>query len=256
MQHGTHDASHVLFIISPCASPSSDHRSEGLDRTVWLRLRLSTPPTRREQSFTREEWEGIRAAFASIPVQRIPKKVRNEFQSLLKTATLLVETSLDTNAAADVNKQFVQKLKGFIDANKDEHRDARYDVEFAETVKITLDKLNETEEQEQEEAHTDAEGLKKAARDADIRFTKELAQAYRRANFKELGRPECDLRLAAAVRNHSHTHLFAGRGSCAPFELRRGCCPCIRFVHGSLWGQHRQRSILPGCRCCRWRQRC
>ena len=158
------------------------------------------PPTRREQSFTREEWEGIRTAFASIPVQRIPKKARNEFQSLLKTATLLVETGLDTNAAMDVNKQFVQKLKGFIVANEDEYRDARYDVEFAETVKITLDKLNETEEQEQEEARTDAEGLKKAARDADIRFTKEFTQAYRRANFKELGRPECDLRLAAAVR--------------------------------------------------------
>lgn len=165
-----------------------------------MRFRLSTPPTRCEQSFTREEWEGTRAAFASIPVQRIPKKARNEFQSMLKTATLLVETGLDTNAAADVNKQFVQKLRGFIVANEDEYRDARYDVEFAETVKITLDKLNETEEREQEEARTDAEGLKKAARDADIRFTKELAQAYRRANFKELGRPECDLHLAAAVR--------------------------------------------------------
>ena len=158
------------------------------------------PPNKREQSFTRDEWEGIRAAFESIPVQRIPKKARNEFQSLIRTATLLVETGLDTHAAADVNKQFVQKLKGFIVANEDEYRDARYDVEFAETVKITLDKLNETEDQEQEEARTDAEGLKKAARDADIRFTKEFTQAYRRANFKELGRAECDLRLAAAVR--------------------------------------------------------
>lgn len=158
------------------------------------------PPCKREQSFTHDEWEGIRAAFGSIPVQRIPKKARNEFQSLLKTATLLVGTGLDTNAAADVNRQFVQKLKGYIVANEDEYREARHDVEVAETVKITLDKLNETEGQEQEEARTDAEGLKKAARDADMRFTKEFTQAYRRANFKELGRPECDLRLAAAVR--------------------------------------------------------
>lgn len=158
------------------------------------------PPNKREQSFTHDEWEGIRTAFDSIPVQRIPKKARNEFQSLIKTATLLVETGLDVNAAADVNRQFPQKLKGYIVANEDEYRAARHDVEVAETVKITLDKLNETEDQEQEEARTDAEGLKKAARDADIRFTKELTQAYRRANFKELGRPECDLRLAAAVR--------------------------------------------------------
>lgn len=168
------------------------------------------PPTRREQSFTREEWEGIRAAFASIPVQRIPKKARNEFQSLLKTATLLVETGLDTNAAADVNKQFVQKLKGFIVANEDEYRDARYDVEFAETVKITLDKLNDSEEREQEEARTDAEGLKKAARDADMHFTKEFANEYRRVNFKELGRPECDLRLAAAVRTQAIVDALEG----------------------------------------------
>lgn len=158
------------------------------------------PPNKREQSFTRGEWEGIRAAFESIPVQRIPKKARNEFQSLIRTATLLVETGLDVNAAADVNRQFVQTLKGYIVANEDEYRKALHDVEVAETVKITLDKLNETENREQEEARTDAEGLKKAARDADIRFTKEFTQAYRRANFKELGRAECDLRLAAAVR--------------------------------------------------------
>lgn len=158
------------------------------------------PPNKREQSFTHDEWEGIRTAFDSIPVQRIPKKARNEFQSLVKTATLLVETGLDVNAAADVNRQFTQKLKGYIVANEDEYREARHEVEVAETVKITLDKLNETEDQEQEEARTDAEGLRKAARDADIRFTKEFTQAYRRANFKELGRPECDLRLAAAVR--------------------------------------------------------
>ena len=170
----------------PVAKPAPMHRPD--------------PPCKREQSFTHDEWEGIRAAFGSIPVQRIPKKARNEFQSLLKTATLLVGTGLDLGAAEDVNKQFVQKLKGYIVANEDEYREARHDVEVAETVKITLDKLNETEGQEQEEARTDAEGLKKAARDADMRFTKEFTQAYRRANFKELGRPECDLRLAAAVR--------------------------------------------------------
>lgn len=166
-------------------------------------LRAPKPPTMREQSFTPAEWEGIRAAFGSIPVQRIPKKARNEFKSLLDTATLLVETKLDTAAAEDVNRQFVQKIAGFIVANEDEYLEARHQVEVAETVKITLDKLHETEDQGQEEAYTDAEGLRKAARDADMRFTKEFTQAYRKAYFKELGRPECDLRLAAAVRTPS-----------------------------------------------------
>ena len=184
------------------AEPEIVHSNSAQPASVAKPIPMSKPepPNKREQSFTHDEWEGIRAAFDSIPVQRIPKKARNEFQSLIKTATLLVETGLDINAAADVNRQFTQKLKGYIVANEDEYREARHDVEIAETVKITLDKLNETEDQEQEEARTDAEGLKKAARDADMRFTKEFTQAYRRANFKELGRPECDLRLAAAVR--------------------------------------------------------
>ena len=70
------------------------------------------PPTKREQSFTHQEWRGIRTAFDSIPVQRIPKKARNEFQSLVNTATLLVETGLDVNAAADVKKTVRPEAQG------------------------------------------------------------------------------------------------------------------------------------------------
>lgn len=158
------------------------------------------PPTKQEQSFTKEEWAGIKEAFGSIPVQRIPKKARNEFQSLLRTASLLVETGLDRDAARDVNHKFSQRLAGSIVSNEDEYLAARHEVEVSETVKITLDKLNETETSSQEEAMTDPEGLRKAARDADVRFGKELTQAYRRENYAQLGRQECDLRLAAAVR--------------------------------------------------------
>lgn len=158
------------------------------------------PPTKQEQSFTKEEWAGIKEAFGSIPVQRIPKKARNEFQSLLRTASLLVETGLDRDAARDVNHKFSQCLAGSIVSNEDEYLTARHEVEVSETVKIMLDKLNETETSSQEEAMTDPEGLRKAARDADVRFGKELTQAYRRENYAQLGRQECDLRLAAAVR--------------------------------------------------------
>lgn len=158
------------------------------------------PPTKQEQSFTKEEWAGIKEAFGSIPVQRIPKKARNEFQSLLRTASLLVETGLDRDAARDVNHKFSQRLAGSIVSNEDEYLAARHEVEVSETVKITLDKLNETETSSQEEAMTDPEELRKAARDADVRFGKELTQAYRRENYAQLGRQECDLRLAAAVR--------------------------------------------------------
>lgn len=171
-----------------------------IDPIVPAQLSKPKPPTKQEQSFTKEEWAGIKEAFSSIPVQRIPKKARNEFQSLLRTASLLVETGLDKGAARDVNHKFSQRLAGSIVSNEDEYLAARHEVEVSETVKIALDKLNETETSSQEEAMTDPEGLRKAARDADVRFGKELAQAYRKENFAQLGRQECDLRLAAAVR--------------------------------------------------------
>lgn len=171
-----------------------------IDPIVPAQLSKPKPPTKQEQSFTKEEWAGIKEAFSSIPVQRIPKKARNEFQSLLRTASLLVETGLDKGAARDVNHKFSQRLAGAIVSNEDEYLAARHEVEVSETVKIALDKLNETETSSQEEAMTDPEGLRKAARDADVRFGKELAQAYRKENFAQLGRQECDLRLAAAVR--------------------------------------------------------
>lgn len=171
-----------------------------IDPIIPAQLSKPKPPTKQEQSFTKEEWAGIKEAFSSIPVQRIPKKARNEFQSLLRTASLLVETGLDKGAARDVNHKFSQRLAGSIVSNEDEYLAARHEVEVSETVKITLDKLNETETSSQEEAMTDPEGLRKAARDADVRFGKELAQAYRKENFAQLGRQECDLRLAAAVR--------------------------------------------------------
>lgn len=43
-----------------------------------------------------------------------------------------------------------------------------------------------------------------------MHFTKEFANEYRRANFKELGRPECDLRLAAAVRTQTIVDALEG----------------------------------------------
>lgn len=172
----------------------------GINPIAPAQLSKPKPPTKQEQSFTKEEWAGIKKAFGSIPVQRVPKKARNEFQSLLRTASLLAETGLDRDAARDVNHRFSRRLAGSIVSNEDEYLAARHEVEVSETVKITLDKLNETETSSQEEAMTDPEGLRKAARDADVRFGKELAQAYRKENFAQLGRQECDLRLAAAVR--------------------------------------------------------
>lgn len=158
------------------------------------------PPTPRGQAFTHEEWEGMKAALASIPVLRNPKKALNEFRSLLNTATLLVEVGLDRDAANDVNRRFVQALTGAMSTHEDEYLLARHDVEVSETVKITLDRLHGTQSQEQEDARTDPEGLKKASREADRRFGREFAQAYRRRYIEEVGRAEVDLRLAAAVR--------------------------------------------------------
>lgn len=159
--------------------------------------------TDRDSSFTKEEWDGIKAAFASIPVRRNPKKARNEFRALLDTATLLMETGLMRDAGRDVNKNFVSMLCGAIIQYGDEYGSARHDIEVAETRKIVIDRLHETQSEAVEEARTDSEGIAKAAREADVTFGgKELANAFRRHIVVGEGKDidEANLQLAAAVR--------------------------------------------------------
>ena len=73
---------------TPEPSSAQTEPTQPVSVVIPVPMAKPKPPTKREQSFTHQEWRGIRTAFDSIPVQRIPKKARNEFQSLVKTCLL------------------------------------------------------------------------------------------------------------------------------------------------------------------------
>ncbi|MBM6779789.1 DEAD/DEAH box helicase family protein [Collinsella tanakaei] len=164
------------------------------------------PPARltaRDQSFTKEVFEEIERAFFSIPVRRIPKKARNQFKSLLDTATLLVDAKWDRDAPDTVNERFSKRLAFEISDKSDAYLPIKHDVEMTNTHTVILDMLHDNEVIEKsEEVVTDDEGIASAAREADPRFGgKELTNAFRKRMFKN-GVPEreVNLMLASAVR--------------------------------------------------------
>ena len=159
--------------------------------------------TARDRSFTKEEFAEIERAFLSIPVRRIPKKARNQFKSLLDTATLLVDAKWDREAPDEVNERFSKRLAFEIDDKSSEYLPVRRDVEMTNTHTVVLDMLHDNEVTEStEEVLTDDEGIASAAREADPRFGgKELTKAFRKLMFKQ-GVPEreVNLMLASAIR--------------------------------------------------------
>ena len=179
--------------VTPTGAPAS--------RPVPMR-----PPaelTARDRSFTKEEYAEIERAFLSIPVRRIPKKARNQFKSLLDTATLLVDAKWDRGAPEDVNERFSRRLAFEISDKSDAYPPVKNDVEMTNTHTVILDMLHDNEVTERsEEVVTDDEGIASAAREADARFGgKELTNAFRKRMFKN-GVPEreVNLMLASVIR--------------------------------------------------------
>ena len=162
------------------------------------------PIVNRERSFTHEEWKGIKRAYESILVRRVPKKARNEFRSLLDTATLLMDTRLDLHAGKTVNEGFAQRLSADLIAHEDEYLAVRGDIEITVVRNIVIDMLHNNEvSSETEMAYVDEDGISKAARRADVVFGgRELTNAYRKRCFTKEGLDpiETSLRLAAACR--------------------------------------------------------
>ena len=164
------------------------------------------PLTTRDGSFTHEEWAGIRKAFDSIVVRRNPKKARNEFKSLLDTATLFMETGIDREAGRKVNEGFARNLAGELVSHEDDVAPVRREIEKTNTKLIRIDKRHGNEVTETgEEVVVDDEGIAKAAREADAVFgSKELTNAYRKRLLgKGATRRDMDLDLAAACRTPS-----------------------------------------------------
>lgn len=164
------------------------------------------PLTARDESFTHEEWDGIRKAFDSIVVRRNPKKARNEFKSLLDTATLFMDTGIDRDAGQKVNEGFARNLAGELVNNEDDAAPVRREIEMTNTKVIRIDKRHGNEVTETgEEVVVDDTGIAKAAREADMVFgSRELTNAYRRRLLKAgASRRRMDLDLATACRTPS-----------------------------------------------------
>lgn len=164
------------------------------------------PLTPRDASFTHEEWDGIREAFESIEVRRNPKKARNEFVSLIRTATLFMDTGIDRDVGRRVNEDFARNLAGTLVSCEDEVGPVRTEIETTNTKLIRIDKRHGNEVTEYgEEVVVDDEGIAKAAREADTVFGgRELTNAYRKRLFSEgRTRRQMDLDLAAACRTAS-----------------------------------------------------
>ncbi len=166
-------------------------------------MRPPTELTARDRSFTKEEFAEIERAFFSIPVRRIPKKARNQFKSLLDTATLLVDAGWDRDAPDEVNARFSKRLAFEISDKSDTYLPVKRDIEMTNTHTVILDMLHDNEVTERsEEVVTDDEGIASAAREADARFGgKELTNSFRKQMFRN-GAPEreVNLMLASAIR--------------------------------------------------------
>lgn len=173
---------------------------------AFEKVKPPTPLTKRNSSFTAEEWAGIYDAFKSIPVRRYPKKARNEFRALLDTASLFMETGLSSDAGQEVNDGFVGMLSGALLQHSKEYKASRHEIEVAETRRITIDKLHGIETESSEELLTDSEGIEKAAREAEVVFGgKEFINAYKKQVClnEHQSVDEANLQLAAAVRTPS-----------------------------------------------------
>lgn len=190
----------------PCAfeRPGVDVEYDGL--VAPTPMSPPKPLTPRDASFTREEWEGIRAAFDSIPVRRNPKKAQNEFRSLFDTATLFMLTGIDREAEKKVDEGFARNLAGALVSNEDEVAPLRREIEMTNTKLIRIDRRHGNEVTETgEEVVVDDEGIAKAARGADAVFgSPELPNAYRkRLRAEKATKREANLDLAAACRTQS-----------------------------------------------------
>ena len=165
------------------------------------------PPTARDESFTPEEWRGIRAAFESIPVRRNPKKARNEFTALINTATLFMDADIDKEADDKVNGGFASELAGALIACENDAESARRSIEETNTRLIVINKREGNTVCESDEvAIVDDEGIERASREADPVFGgKQLTNAYRKREriINKESKREVDLRLATACKTPS-----------------------------------------------------
>ena len=177
-------------------------------------------PTKRDSSFTKEVWTEIQATYCGIPVRRPHSRPRNEFKSLLDTATLLMDTKFDTHAGADVNSDFCHRLDYETTHFKDEFKATRSKIEVSRMWVVDIDMIAAAEGAHRDEAvswdadapKTDSVGLRDAAQQAGKAFSNEFAKAYSAylAIERHMSEDEVNLNLAACAMTPEIVHAMQG----------------------------------------------
>lgn len=175
-------------------------------------------PTKRDSSFTKEVWAEIQATYCGIPVRRPHSRPRNEFKSLLDTATLLMDTKFDPGAGTDVNSDFCHRLEYETTHFEDEFRATRSKIEVSRMWVVDIDMIAAAEGTPSDEAvtwdadapKTDSVGLRDAAQQANKAFSNEFAKAYAAylAIKRHMGEDEVNLNLAACAMTPAIVHAM------------------------------------------------
>ena len=170
------------------------------------------PLTKRDESFTAKDWTGIRDAWDSIVVERVPKgSAKNPFTALLDTATLMMDAGWEQTAGSDVRREFCDRLDGLLVTHATEYKASRHKVEVAEMRVITINKAFLAYNEGQYEAAVTSEDLSPEADDYAVRLAsknadrvfggKDMVTEYRkRCRVKrKMSSRDTDLTLAAVA---------------------------------------------------------
>lgn len=164
------------------------------------------PLTKRDSSFTPEDMAGIKEAWTGLIVERVPKgSTKNPFNSLLDTATLMMDAGWNPDAGKDVRKSFCDRVDGAIVTHKTEYDHALYGIRYAETQLIEIEGAVSGHVVDRRDTRpvADARDIEIEAKVAFKVFGgKELVNAYRRrCRFDlKLSKADTDLRIGAIAR--------------------------------------------------------
>lgn len=155
--------------------------------------------------FTKEEMDGIEAAFATLRRRsRQKKKTENNFRVLFDTLSLLAKTKLDTQADGRETLAFCHRLNGAITSYPEDFARQRTAIEIAEMQVVTINRMDKDNPVAitTESPRNDDHGIRKLLELAHTRFTKALCNAYQRHMYtkEQTDFRESSILLAAAVR--------------------------------------------------------
>lgn len=157
---------------------------------IWGGGRPADDP---DMSMVADVWEGLKSSY-------IPRAPGNVFRALTDSATLMVDTGVDGDAADRTSDRFVRRLDGLIAEHPAEWARAVDLVKSAPSVEYVIDRRTGNRVKvARSNARTDARAIGMLGRKAAKLFGNDMAAAYRRIHRGD-GSASIDVTLAAAAR--------------------------------------------------------